>query len=206
MPKRVAMYLRVSTASQTTENQRQALQAVADQRGWQVVQTFEDAGISGSKGRDQRPGLDALHRAMTRGEFDLVLAWSIDRLGRSLQDLVGILNEMRSVGCDLYLHQQAVDTTTPAGKAMLQMCGVFAEFERSMIVDRVNAGLARARAQGKRLGRPKISEEIEDGIRTTLKRRDRPGLQKIAAEHGVGVGTVQRILQALPMATRVYGE
>jgi DNA invertase Pin-like site-specific DNA recombinase len=206
MTKRVAMYLRVSTSSQTTENQRQALQAVADQRGWQVVQAFEDAGISGSKGRDKRVGLDALHKAMTRSEFDLVMAWSIDRLGRSLQDLVGLVNEMRAVGCDLYLHQQAVDTTTPAGKAMLQMCGVFAEFERSMIVERVNAGLARARAQGKRLGRPKISEKTENAIRAALKRRNRPGLQKIAAEHNVGVGTVQRILAELPMVVRVYGE
>lgn len=197
---RAAFYLRVSTSGQTTDNQRQALQAVAEQRGWAVAQVFEDAGISGAKGRDKRPGLDALLKAVTRGEINLVMAWSIDRLGRSLQDLVGLMNEIRAAGGDLYLHQQAVDTTTPAGKALLQMSGVFAEFERSMIVDRVNAGLARARAEGKQLGRPKIAAKTESAIRVSLKRKNRPGLQKIAAEHGVGVGTVQRVLAELKAA------
>ena len=196
MKKRVAIYLRVSTSSQTTENQRRELQAVADQRGWQVVQTFEDAGISGAKGRDKRPGLDAMHKEMTRGKFGLVMTWSVDRLGRSLQDLVGLMNELRAVNCDLYLHQQAVDTTTPAGKAMLQMCGVFAEFERSMIVERVNSGLARARAQGKVLGRPRIAGAEEASIRRALTKGDQ-GIKKIAAQFGVGVGTVQRIKGAM---------
>ncbi|MDQ7251643.1 recombinase family protein [Dongia sedimenti] len=200
MPKRAAFYLRVSTTDQTTDNQRLALKAVADQRGWKVVQVFEDAGISGAKGRDKRPGLDAMLRAVVRGEIDMVMAWSIDRLGRSLQDLVGFINEIRAAGADLYLHQQAMDTTTPAGKAMLQMCGVFAEFERNMIVDRVHAGIARARAEGKQLGRPKIARKTEAAIRASLKRKNRPGLQKIAAEHGVGVGTVQRIDAAMRAA------
>lgn len=199
MKKRVAIYIRVSTANQTTENQRLELQAVADQRGWQVAQIFEDAGVSGAKGRDSRPGLDSLHKEMTRGKFDLVMAWSVDRLGRSLQDLVGLLNELRAVNCDLYLHQQAVDTTTPAGKAMLQMCGVFAEFERSMIVERVNAGLARAKAQGKTLGRPRIAGAEENSIRRALAKGDK-GIRKIAAEFGVGVGTVQRIKAELAAA------
>lgn len=199
MQKRVAIYLRVSTNSQTTENQRRELQAVADQRGWQVVQLFEDAGISGAKGRDKRPGLDAMLKDVTRGKFDLVMAWSVDRLGRSLQDLVGLMNELRTINCDLYLHQQAVDTTTPAGKAMLQMCGVFAEFERSMIVERVNSGLARARAQGKTLGRPKTPATKEASIRRALAKGDQ-GIRKIAGQFGVGTGTVQRIKDAMAAA------
>lgn len=200
MTKRAAIYLRVSTTGQTTENQRRELEAVAEQRGWSVVQVFEDAGISGAKGRDKRSGFDALHKAATRGKVDMVLAWSIDRLGRSLQDLVGFLDELRSVNCGLYLHQQAVDTTTPAGKAMLQMCGVFAEFEREMIRERVNAGLARAKANGTRsgkaIGRPKVAVDTEAGIRQALEAGGR-GIRKIATDFGVGVGTVQRIKAGL---------
>ena len=152
MAKRVALYLRVSTAEQTVENQRRELQAVARRHGWKVVAVYSDAGISGSKGRDKRPEYDRLCHAISRREFDKVAAWSVDRLGRSLQDLVAFLGELHGKGIDLYLHQQGIDTATPAGKAMFQMMGVFAEFERAMIVERVKAGLARARSQGKRLG------------------------------------------------------
>ena len=110
--------------------------------------------FSGAKGRDERPGLDKLLQAVARKEFDLVAAWSVDRIGRSLVDLVGTLQELHAKNVDLYLHQQGIDTTTPSGKAMFQMMGVFAEFERSMLRERVNAGLARARAEGTQLGRP----------------------------------------------------
>jgi DNA invertase Pin-like site-specific DNA recombinase len=107
MSKRVALYLRVSTDRQTVENQRRELAAVAERPGWDVVATLEDSGISGSQGRDGRKGFDALLKGATRREFDLIAAWSVDRLGRSLADLVGFLSDINSVGCDLYLHQQA---------------------------------------------------------------------------------------------------
>ena len=116
-PKRAALYLRVSTDQQTTENQRIALTEVAEQRGWIVVEEYEDAGISGSKGREQRPGLDKLLKDASRGKFDVVMAWAVDRLGRSLQDLIGTLEGLKAAKVDLFLHQQAVDTTTPAGRA-----------------------------------------------------------------------------------------
>jgi DNA invertase Pin-like site-specific DNA recombinase len=161
--------------------------------GCDIVKVFKDHGISGAKGRDKRPAFDALCRAATRREFDQVMAWSVDRLGRSLQDLAAFLSELHALGIDLFLHQQGLDTTTPAGKAMFQMMGVFAEFERAMIQERVRAGLARARAEGKRLGRPKIADKTERAIRAALSRKDRPGLQKIASTLGVGVGTVQRV-------------
>ena len=109
---------------------------------------------SGTRGRDKRPAFDKLCRDAARREFDVVMAWSVDRLGRSLQDLVGFLSELHALKIDLFLRQQGLDTTTPAGKAMFQMMGVFAEFERAMIAERVRAGLARARGEGKRLGRP----------------------------------------------------
>src|SRR5262245_22152600 len=126
-PKRVALYVRVSTDGQTTENQRRELVAVAEHRGWYVTETYEEAGISGAKGRDARPAFDRLCQDATRRRFDIVAAWSVDRLGRSLQDLVAFLGEVHAAGVHLYLHQQAVDTTTPAGRALFQMMGVFAE-------------------------------------------------------------------------------
>jgi DNA invertase Pin-like site-specific DNA recombinase len=123
------------------------------------------------------------------------MAWSVDRLGRSLQDLVGFLSEIHALKIDLYLHQQKLDTTTPAGKAMFQMMGVFAEFERAMIQERVRAGLARAKSEGKRLGRPRIEHKLETAIRTSLLKG--VGICRAASIHGVGVATVQRIKSGL---------
>src|SRR5438477_187421 len=127
--KRVALYLRVSTGEQTIENQDRELRDAARRHGWTIATVFKDEGISGAKGRDKRPAFDRLCRAMVRREFDLVAAWSVDRLGRSLQDLVAFLGEVQGSGIDLYLHRQGLDTSTPAGKALFQMMGVFAEFE-----------------------------------------------------------------------------
>lgn len=191
---RVAIYARVSTDGQSTDNQVAELRKVANYHGWEVVDEFVDHGISGSKGRDQRPAFDKLLRGATRRDFDLVMAWSVDRLGRSLQHLVGFLGEIQAKGVGLYLHQQGIDTTTPAGKAMFQMCGVFAEFERAMIQARVRAGLARAVARGKRLGRPRVSPEVESAIRSA--RESGKGIRAIAAQLGVGVSVVQRVVSA----------
>jgi DNA invertase Pin-like site-specific DNA recombinase len=195
--KRAVLYLRVSTIDQTTANQERELRDVASRIGCEIVRVYKDHGISGAKGRDQRPAFDALCRDATQRRFDLVMAWSVDRLGRSLQDLIGFLSDLHALGIDLFLHQQGLDTTTPSGKAMFQMLGVFAEFERAMIQERVRAGLARARAEGKQLGRPKISERTERAVQAALKRKHRPGLRKIAASLGVGVGTVQRVSREL---------
>lgn len=191
--KRAAIYIRVSTDQQTTDNQRLELEKVASKSGWKIAQVFEDSGISGSKGRDKRPALDAMLKAATKRQFDVMMVWSVDRLGRSLQDLVSIMNELHGVGVDMYLHQQAIDTATPSGKALFQMCGVFAEFERSMIVERVNAGLSRARAQGKQLGRRKTAQDIEDQIRTL--RASGMGILKIAKQLGIGTSVVQRVVK-----------
>ena len=126
--KRVALYLRVSTEkNQTVENQRRVLLDVAERLGWDVVAEYADEGISGAKGREQRPGFDALLRGVARREFDLIAAWSVDRLGRSLQDLVAFLADIQSRGVDLYLHTQGVDTSTPSGRMLFQMLSVFAE-------------------------------------------------------------------------------
>ena len=211
MKKRVGIYLRVSTDGQTTQNQRRELEAVAARSGWEVVDFYEDAGISGSNGRDKRPGFDQLLNDATARKINMVAAWSVDRLGRSLQHLVGFLNELQALNCHLYLHQQAIDTTTPSGRAMFQMCGVFAEFERSMIVERVNAGLARAKANGVKLGRGNRKDhkrsadekrwgmsraELETRIRRL--RKQEMGLVKIGRTLRVGTSVVQRVLAAAP--------
>ena len=194
MTKRVAIYLRVSTDGQTTENQRRELELVGQRSGWEVVDIYEDRGVSGAKGRDKRPAFDRLCKDAARRRFAMVAAWSVDRLGRSLQDLVGFLDELHSLDCDLYLHQQGIDTSTPAGKAMFGMMGVFAEFERAMIRDRVKAGLARARAQGKTLGRPPIGAKVETAILES--RTGGKSMRAIATEQGIALGTVQRVVAA----------
>ncbi len=189
---RAAIYARVSTTNgQTPENQLAELRKAARRMGWKVVEEYVDHGISGAKGRDKRPAYDALCKAATRKEFDVVMAWSVDRLGRSLQDLVQFLVELHAKGVDLYLDRQGVDTTTPGGKALFQMMGVFAEFERAMIRERVNAGLTRARAQGKRLGRPRITKTKENRIRTLLEKG--MGMNRVAKTVGCGVSAVQRV-------------
>jgi DNA invertase Pin-like site-specific DNA recombinase len=189
---KVAIYARVSTNEQTTENQVRELKAWANRAGHKVVAIYDDNGISGAKGREYRSEFDKLLKGAVRREFDLVAAWSVDRLGRSLQDLIAFLQELHGAGVDLYLHQQALDTTTPSGRAMFQMMGVFAEFERSMISERVKAGLARAKENGKTLGRPRVADEVEEEIREL--RSQGMGILKIGKELGIGTSTVQRVV------------
>jgi DNA invertase Pin-like site-specific DNA recombinase len=193
--KRAALYVRVSADSQTVENQTRELRQVAGRRGWDVVEVYNDAGISGAKGRNGRPGLDSMLKDASRRKFDIVMAWAIDRLGRSLSDLLDTIQHLEACGVDLYLDQQAIDTTTPMGKLVFQVAGAFAEFERSMIRQRVKAGLKRALAQGVKLGRPKIDSATERKVRKQLAQG--AGILKVAKSLGIGTGTVQRIANEL---------
>ena len=202
MTKRAAIYVRVSTDKQTIENQLRELHRIAERRGWEIVQEYRDAGISGAKRREARPGLDEMLKDAQRRRFDVVMAWAIDRLGRSLIDLLGTIQTLEACGVDLYLDQQALDTTTPAGKLMFQITGAFAEFERSMIRQRINAGLKRAIEAGKQLGRPRIDPALEKRIQSQL--RTGKGMLKIAAEFGVGSGTVQRIAREMTAVERPF--
>ena len=192
--KRVAIYLRVSTSKQDTDNQRRELEAVAARSNWHVVKIYEDAGISGAKGRDKRPGLDTMLKAVNAKEFDMVATWSVDRLGRSLTDLLGILQGLHDKDVDLFLHRQGLDTSTTAGKAMFQMLGVFAEFERGIIRERINAGLERAKAKGMKLGRRPVKASIEARIREL--KAEGMGILKIGRTLGVGTSVVQRVISA----------
>jgi DNA invertase Pin-like site-specific DNA recombinase len=153
---RAAIYLRVSRDDQTTENQRLVLERVAGLRGWTIVQTYEDQGISGAKGRDQRPAFDRVLKDAVRRKFDILMVWSIDRLGRSVLHVANALAELDAAGIRLYYDREGIDSSTPMGRAMIQMASVFGEQERSMLRSRVLAGLDRVRQQGKKLGRPKV--------------------------------------------------
>ena len=194
---RAALYLRVSTTDQDTERQERELRSVAAARGYEVVEVYADNGISGSAGRDKRPAFDLLHKDAIRGRFDIVMAWSVDRLGRSLKDLVAFLQELHGAGVELFLYQQALDTTTPGGKAMFQMLGVFAEFERSMIVERVHSGIAKAKANGTKSGKPFGRPRVPDRIRQEIRRDYAAGgisMRGLAKRFGVSLGTVQASL------------
>jgi len=191
---KVAFYLRVSTDGQTVENQLRELSALADSpvNPWEITNIYQDHAISGAKSREDRPGFDQLLIDATRRNrpFDLVAAWSIDRLSRSLPDLISFLQVLRSHNVGLYLHKQNLDTTTPSGKAMFGMLGVFAEFEREMIRERVNAGLARAKGQGVRLGRPPISGKTKEAILADI---GKLSLSAIAKKHKISKASVYRI-------------
>jgi DNA invertase Pin-like site-specific DNA recombinase len=163
--KRVALYARVSTTGQTVENQIRELEAVGQRLDWNIVERYIDQGISGSKGRDKRPALDGLLKSVIRGEVDVVAVWSVDRIGRSMQDLFHVLDEIRARNVDLYLHQQGFDTATPAGRLQFGILGLFAEYERLIMIERIKSGMARAKAQGKHLSRPKVDETILERIR-----------------------------------------
>ena len=194
MENRCAIYTRVSTDDQTTQNQILELKEIAQRKGLTVVSEFTDEGVSGAKGRDKRTGFDNLIKGAIKKAFETILVWSVDRLGRSLQDLVSFLNEIHSVDCDLYIHQSGVDTSTPAGKMMFQMCGVFAEFERGMIRERVKSGQDRAKSQGKHIGRP---SNLNDGLVHSVKymRDQGVGIRKIARDLKIGVSTVYKVLE-----------
>jgi DNA invertase Pin-like site-specific DNA recombinase len=196
---KAALYLRVSTDEQTVANQERELREAAEAKGLDVVKIYCDNGISGAKGRDKRPGLDAALKDAVRGRYGVLMSWSVDRLGRSLQDLLATLQELHGANVDLHLHKQALDTRTPTGRAMYQLLGTFAEFERSMIVERVRAGMARAKAEGARFGRPMIGEAKEQQIRELLGAG--VGLLSIARKVGCGVSAVQRVQKELRWPT-----
>ena len=191
--KKVAIYARVSTDKQTCENQLQELRATAERMGYTVVAEFVDSGISGMKTRQDRPALDSLMKSATQRKFDIVMCWSIDRLGRSLQNLVEILNEMQSMKIDMFFLQQGMDTTTPSGRMIFSVFGAIGEFERNLIRERVIAGQKRAVANGVKIGRP---SKMNDGMRSAIKLlRDKGmGIKQIAKELQVGIGTVYSVL------------
>lgn len=185
--KKVALYARVSTDKQTVENQLNELRAVADRMGYTIVQEFTDIGISGAKAK--RPALDLMMKMATQRKFDMVMCWSIDRLGRSLQNLIEILNELESMKIDLFFHQQAIDTSTPMGKMVFSILGALGAYERELIRERVISGLQTAKSKGVKLGRPsKMNEGMRNAV--MLLKEKGMGIKQIAKELKIGIGTV----------------
>ena len=193
MTRRIAIYARVSTDKQSTENQLLELRDLCNKLGYTIVQEYTDNGISGAKSRDGRPALDLLLKDATRRKFDMVMCWSIDRLGRSLQNLVEILNELQALKIDLYFQQQGMDTSTPSGRMIFSVFGAIGEFERNLIRERVIAGQQRAKANGVKLGRP---TKMNDGMRSAVKilREKGMGIKQISRELQIGVGTVYSVM------------
>jgi putative DNA-invertase from lambdoid prophage Rac len=163
---RIALYTRVSTTDQNPENQAAELRRYAEARGWTLTREYCDHGISGS--RERRPALDELLRDARRRRFDGVLCWRLDRFGRNLKHLILTIEELAAVGVAFVSLNESIDTTTPAGRLQLHLLGAFAEFERSRLAERVQAGLARARAAGRRIGRPRKAP-LPAGQRITVR-------------------------------------
>jgi DNA invertase Pin-like site-specific DNA recombinase len=188
--RRAAIYVRVSTTKQTTENQEHVLRKACIDRGWDLQAVYDDTGHSGSK--TSRPALDAMLKDATRGRFDVLLIWKLDRLGRSVIDLHSNAEHLKACGVDLCAYTQAIDTSTPTGKLMFTVLAAVAEFERETIIERINTGLDTARRKGVQLGRRRsIPEEKREAIRASL--AGGKGIKSTAALHGVGVLTVQNI-------------
>ena len=194
--KKCVLYSRVSTDSQTTENQLRELRAYAARMNYQIVATSTDNGISGSKGRKDRPAYNRLCEMIARQEVDIVLSWSVDRISRSLPDLLAFLGELKAKNVDLFLHQNNLDTSTPGGKALFQMLGVFSELETAILKERIHAGLNRARAEGKELGRPSVASPPTVINSVKLLREKQMPIHAIAKNLRIGVGTVSKILAA----------
>jgi len=151
---RAGLYVRVSTFDQNPENQALELHQYAASRNWPTPQLYQDRGVSGTK--SSRPALNDLLRDARRRKLDVVVVWRLDRLGRSLRHLILVLDDLRALGVDFVSLNEGIDTSTPAGRLQLHVLGAIAEFERDRIRERVLAGLARARSQGKQLGRPRV--------------------------------------------------
>ena len=192
--KKVVIFARTSTSKQTVDNQLHDLRQVAHNNGWEIVDEYLEV-VSGAKGRDQRKEFDRLLKDVIRGKFEMILAWDVSRLGRSLKTLVEFIEDIQERNVDLYLHQNGIDTSTSSGRALFQMIGIFSEFERSIISDRIKTSLDRVRSEGKKLGRP---TNYNDGMKNSIRLlRDRGmSIKKIATELSIGVGTVYRALDA----------
>ena len=189
---RVAIYARVSTANngQDPTMQTRELREYCERRGWTVTGEYVDVGISGTK--EKRPELDRLMADAHRRRFDCVVVWKFDRFARSVSHLLRALETFKAQGIEFVSFSEQMDTSTPAGKMVFTVLGAVAELERSLIVERVKAGLRNAKAKGKRLGRPRA---VVDHRRVTALRAKGVGWKRIAAEMGVGVGTIYRVAQ-----------
>lgn len=194
---RCAIYCRVSTDAQNTENQKRDLLRYCESRGWEIVETFEDVGISGAK--DDRPGLNALMKAARQKKFGAVVVWKFDRFARSTQHLLRALEEFHALDVDFVSYSEGIDTSTPMGKMIFTFLGAIAEFERSLIQERVKAGISRKRAENPTgaWGRPRRAIDVPRALEL---RAQGLGYKQIAKALGVPRTTLYRTLSAIPQS------
>jgi len=170
----------------------QVLTEVAKSKGLEIVKVFNDEGVSGRKGRDQRKGFDSLLKGATRKEYDTILVWAVDRLGRSLKDLILFLDEIHSIGCNLYIHNQGFDSSTPMGKMMFSFLGIFAQWEAEMLRSRIVMGQQKSK---KRIGRPKTVINEEQLVKMREMKEQGIGMNKIAKTFSIGNATLYKLLK-----------
>ena len=187
--KRAALYLRVSTLDQHPETQLHDLRGLAAQRGYEIVEEYTDR-ISGAKAK--RPGLDEMLADARRGKFDVVLVWAFDRLARSVRHFLEVLDELNHLEIAFASFREQVDTGGPLGRAMIVIIGAIAELERSLIIERVRAGMRRARLEGQRLGRPPLKVDREGLLRDRSRGHS---LSQLAKIYGISRASVVRVLQ-----------
>jgi DNA invertase Pin-like site-specific DNA recombinase len=187
--KRAALYMRVSTVDQHPETQLHDLRQMAAQRGYEIVQEYTDK-ISGTKAK--RPGLDQMMTDARRGRFDVVLVWSSDRIARSVKHFLDVLDDLNRIGVEYVSFRENIDTGGPLGRAIIVIIGAIAELERSLIVERVRAGMRRARLEGQRIGRAPL---ILDSLAIQQDRERGQSIREIARGHSVSTATIQRVLR-----------
>ena len=196
MTKQVALYVRVSTSQQTVQNQLDALREVASRSGYSIVEEFRDEGISGAKGRIDRPALDRMLKDCAKRRFDMVMVWDISRLGRSVQNLIETVETLNDLGITIVFQRENIDTKSAMGQFFLTVLGSLAQFEREIMRERINAGIARAKSQGKKMGRP---SKLNDGLRNAVTMLYQKGvsIRDIAKTCTVGIGTVYKVVDKL---------
>jgi DNA invertase Pin-like site-specific DNA recombinase len=199
--KRAVIYTRVVADPQTTEDQLLQLRQYARRMGFEIRAEISDQGTNGGKGKADRPGFRQLCTMIARREVDLVASWAVDRLCRSLPELVGFLQDLRAKQIDLFLHQQALDTSTPSGRDALQLVSVFGDLERSIIAERIRCGLERARREGRTPGRPSVASSPTVVVSVRALRERGMSIHAIAKALKIGVGTTAKILAGSPPQT-----
>jgi len=190
MTKRVAIYVRVSTKDQSVDMQLNDLERYSNERSLNVFKVYQDNGVSGTK--ETRPALGELMNDAKKRKFDVVLVWRFDRFARSTKHLVNALYEFRNLGIDFISYQENIDTSSPLGEAIFTIISAISKLERDIIAERVKGGLCKARANGKRLGRPKNEVDTDKVIEY---RKQNKSIRQIATELNLSKGTVQRALE-----------
>src|SRR5580700_11390256 len=195
--KRAALYMRVSTLDQHPETQLYDLRQMAQQRGYQIVEEFTDR-ISGAKAR--RPGLDQMMKDARRGRFDVVLVWASDRIARSVKHYLEVLDELNRLNIEFVSFREQIDTGGPLGRAIVVIIGAIAELERNLIVERVRAGMRRAKLEGQHIGRRPL--ELDQAA-IQLDRQRGQSIRQIAKGHRVSTATIQRVLRKQPAQAQI---